>query len=100
MISELRKTPQVSIIENYATSMEYEMMSGAYCLKDRPFTRPLKTLLGFNNWEERTDAIKQLEGDFSRCNLQYDNREIVQQLRNQRRDQLQRDKSRAKENAE
>lgn len=92
-LSQLQKTLQGSIAEIYAALMEYEMMSVAYYFRDSPFTRTLTTLLSFNNWEERTETIKQLEGDFYRSNLQYDNREIVQQLRSQRRDQLERNKA-------
>ena len=64
----------------------------AYCFKHGPLTQPLKTIVGLNDWEERIADIRELESQLYRKISQHGNREIVQQLRIQRRDLLRRER--------
>src|SRR6478609_12178680 len=81
LFSQFRDAVEERIIKSYESLLQYEMQSVAYCYRDHPIVRGMKTILGFNDWEARRKTIDALEAQLEKDILQYTSREIVLHLR-------------------
>ncbi len=69
------------VVELYATLLEFEMKSVAYCFHDYPVVQIIKTMAGFNDWKEQRKVIESREASLSKDLTQYTTQEVIRYLR-------------------
>lgn len=79
--AKLRGNIQQRIVQLYASLLDFEMKSVAYCFNDHPVVKSLKTMAGFSDWKGHREVVENQETSLSKDLARYATQEVIQHLR-------------------